>query len=115
MSLQFENFIPVYPTQDDPDIQYKISTKKEFLDVSASPKEVLSKGKLYKHQQAFLRYMRQMDRMINIQSVGTGKTCAMVALAEYYNENPGRFKHVYVLESGATEKYHLPSNGTTPE
>lgn len=103
MSLQFEDFIPVYPRQDDSNVQYKIGIKREFLEVSGSSYEPPpNKGQLYKHQKAFLRYMRQMDRMLNIQSVGTGKTCALVALGEYYNENPGKIKHVYVLERGET-------------
>lgn len=103
MNYNFEDFIVVYPKQDDPNIQRKIGTKKEFLEDAAVAYEAPpSKGGLYKHQRAFLRYMRQMDRMLNIQSVGTGKTCALVALSEYYKKNPGQIRHVYILEKGST-------------
>lgn len=101
MEYNFEDFIPVYPKQDDPDIQYKIGVKKEFLeDAGIASEPPPSLGGLYKHQRAFLKYMKQMDRMLNIQSVGTGKTCALVALAEYYKKNKSTIRHVYVLEKG---------------
>lgn len=103
MSYNFEDFIVVYPKQDDPDIQRKIGSKKEFLeDAAISYESPPAKGGLYKHQRAFLRYMRQMDRMLNIQSVGTGKTCALVALSEYYKKNQSQIRHVYILEKGST-------------
>jgi hypothetical protein len=104
MDFNFEDFIPIYPSQDDPEIQRIIGTKKEFLDVKGVYNEAApSAGNLYKHQEAFKRYMAQYDRMLNIHSVGTGKTCALVAVVEFMKNNPN-FKRAYVLEKGESTK-----------
>jgi hypothetical protein len=104
MDFNFEDFIPIYPLQDDPDIQSKIGVKKEFLEVAGVYNEPPpSIGNLYRHQEAFKRYMIQYDRMLNIQSVGTGKTCALVAVVEYMKNNPN-FKKAYILEKGDSTK-----------
>jgi len=104
MNFNFEDFIPVYPLQDDPDIQYKIGIKQEFLEVKGQVSEPPpSLGNLYKHQEAFKRYMTHYDRMLNIHNVGTGKTCALVAVVEYMKKNP-EFKKAYILEKGDSTK-----------
>lgn len=104
MDFNFEDFIPVYPLQDDVNIQRIIGTKKEFLDVKGVYNEASpSLGNLYKHQEAFKRYMIQYDTMLNIHSMGTGKTCALVAVVEFMKNNPN-FKKAYILEKGDTTK-----------
>ena len=103
MSFKLEDFIPTYPEQDDPDLQYKIGVKKEFLDVSALTSEGLYKpkpGELYMHQKAFKRYMMDQDRILNIQSVGTGKTCAMITIAEQFKNDPNFNGKVYIILRG---------------
>ena len=101
MSFNLEDFIPVYPEQDDPDIQYKIGVKKEFIDVSAEISEAPPKpGDLYMHQKAFKRYMTNQDKILNIQSVGTGKTCAMISIAEQFKNDPYFNKEVYIILRG---------------
>lgn len=62
------------------------------------------RGQYYKHQKLFQRYMRDKDRIFNIQETGTGKTCAFVALAEFMKKNPGMIQKVYVFEKGKTTK-----------
>ena len=37
--LKYTDFIPVYPDVDDPQIQWKISTKKEFTEVTGRIRE----------------------------------------------------------------------------
>lgn len=37
--LKYTDFIPVYPDVDDPEIQWKISTKKEFTEVTGRIRE----------------------------------------------------------------------------
>lgn len=99
--FSLEDFIPVYPKQDDLDVQYKFGVKKEFLDVSAQMFEPIPKpGELFKHQEAFKRYMLTNDRILNIQSVGTGKTCAMISVAEHYTNDPNYNNDVYILVRG---------------
>lgn len=129
--FSFEDFIPVYPKQDDPEIQYKINTKKEFVEVSGEPVEPKpTPGELYRHQKAFKRYLIHSDRILNIQSTGTGKTCAMVAVAEYYKryKEKEHINKVFVLVNGpsvqaefirqiacdCTNKEYLTENVTDP-
>jgi hypothetical protein len=101
MSFNLEDFIPVYPEQDDPEIQYKIGTKKEFIDVSAEISEAPPRpGDLYMHQKAFKRYMMNQDKILNIQSVGTGKTCAMISIAEQFKNDSNFNNRVYVILRG---------------
>jgi hypothetical protein len=129
MSFKLEDFIPIYPEQDDPDIQYKIGVKKEFIDVSALIKEGNPKpGELYMHQQAFKRYMTYQDKILNIQSVGTGKTCAMISIAEQFKNDPNFNNKVYIILRGpslqqeikkqiacdCTDKVYLTESVTDP-
>jgi hypothetical protein len=103
--FKYTDFIPAYPDVDDPNLQWKISTKKEFAEVTGRIREPAPKrGEYYRHQQAFTRYLRQYDKLLNIQETGTGKTCALVALAEYYKKHRQEIKRVYVLEKGPSTK-----------
>lgn len=103
--LTFEEFIPTYPEDVDPDIQHLITQRNEFLEVAGTISEPAPKrGQYYRHQKALFRYMLYHDRMINIQETGTGKTCSLVAIAEYYRKYQleKEIKHVYILEKGST-------------
>lgn len=62
--------------------------------------DVPARGDLYRHQKLFQRFLRQYDKCLNIQETGTGKTCALVGLAEYFRNNQGTIRKVYVLERG---------------
>ena len=100
-----EDYIGIYPDQNDPDIQQKISVKKEFSELNGTPTEPIPmRGEKFKHQESFLRFMRSYDRIFNFSATGSGKACTMVGLAEYFKEHPGEYKHVYVLEKGANTK-----------
>lgn len=106
-SFSFEDFIPTYPEDSDPDIQHLITIKNEFLEVSGTVSEPTPKrGEYYRHQKALFRYMVYHDRILNIQETGTGKSCSLVAIAEYFkkfkDEPASPIKHVYVLEKGQT-------------
>ena len=121
-ALTFEEFIPTYPEDIDPQIQELITYKNEFLEVSGKVKEPIPKpGEYYRHQKALFRYMIAHDRMLNIQETGTGKTCSLVAIAEYYKKykEEKQIKHVYVLEKGSTTvdefKKQIACNCTSPE
>jgi hypothetical protein len=121
-ALTFEEFIPTYPEDIDPQIQELITYKNEFLEVSGKVKEPIPKpGEYYRHQKALFRYMIAHDRMLNIQETGTGKTCSLVAIAEYYKKykEEKQIRHVYVLEKGSTTvdefKKQIACNCTSPE
>jgi hypothetical protein len=99
----FEDFIPTYPEESDPDIQHLITIKNEFLEVSGKVSEPRpERGNYYRHQKALFRYMLYHDRMLNIQETGTGKSCSLVAIAEYFKKfkHEKEIKRVIVLEKG---------------
>jgi hypothetical protein len=102
-SITFEDFIPTYPEDSDPDVQKLISLKNEFLEVSGTISEPRPKrGEYYRHQKAFFRYMLFHDRILNIQETGTGKSCSLVAIAEYFKkfQHEKEIKKVIILERG---------------
>ena len=94
------DFIPVYDPFDNPEIQSIISGKREFQDTKLKMRELdpVPGGK-YLHQEQFLRLMRATDRMLNIDEPGTGKSCLMAGVAEFFRFS-GQFKKVIILESG---------------
>jgi hypothetical protein len=101
-SLSFEDFIPVYPEDNEINLQRIIANKREFLEVAGTITEPKPKrGEYYKHQKALLRYMKYHDRMMVIHETGTGKTCSLVAISEFYRKTTG-FNRVYILEKGKT-------------
>lgn len=103
--LGFEDFIPVYPDVDVPEIQSLITAKKEFVEMEAQIREPAPKrGEYYKHQKLFMRLLLQYDAIINIQETGTGKSCALIAAAEYMKKHPGNIRKVYVMEKGPSTK-----------
>jgi hypothetical protein len=69
-----QDYIGIYPDQYDPDIQRKISVKREFSILNGTPTEPIPvRGEKYKHQESFLRFMRSYDRIFNFSSTGSGK------------------------------------------
>jgi len=82
--LSLADLIPVYPAQDDLNYQTIITSKKEFNELTTGPREELEPGKMFKHQRLIQRFMVAMDRGFIFHRTGTGKTCSMVAAAEYY-------------------------------
>lgn len=98
-----EEFLVDYPSVDLPDIQDRITAKKEFLELAADVQEpVPLSGQSYKSQRLFLRHMIAYDRILNFPETGTGKTCSVVAVAEYYERNREHIKHVYILQKPST-------------
>jgi hypothetical protein len=102
--LKIEDFIPAYPEQNDPYIQSLTTVKREFAELSALPTEPIPKrGEFYRHQKLFMRYLAQYDRCLNFRETGTGKSCDLIALAEFLKDNPG-YKRAYILERGDATK-----------
>lgn len=98
-----EDFIPVYPSNDDPDIQRLITAKKEFNELYPIKGEKIPEGerKLYRHQELFGRLSTTSNRLLNIHETGTGKTCAVIAMAEKY-KHKGTFKKCIIVERSDT-------------
>ena len=99
-SYDLHNFIEDYPCQNDPDIQWNIASRKEFNELISDKDKLEKVDRFFKHQQVFLRYLRQYDRILNIQATGTGKSGTVINAAEYFKKSNGNIKRVYVLEPG---------------
>lgn len=98
-----EDFIPIYPSADDKDIQRIVTAKREFNELApdASDKIIDGTRRLLNSQKLFQRLMTITDRMLNIYETGTGKTCAFIAFAERY-KNTGAYTGVIILERSNT-------------
>lgn len=120
MNFTLEDFIPEYPDSDENLYQWQVTKHREFNILATSSEEKAPKrGDLFKHQELIVRLMNIQDRILMIHETGTGKTCALVAVAEYFKEhNISEFETVYVLEKGDTTKQDFINqiiNKCTPE
>jgi hypothetical protein len=103
MTYELHNFIEDYPLQNDPDIQWNIACRKEFNEMISDKDKLEKVDRFFKHQQLFTRYLRQYDRIFNIQATGTGKSGSIINAAEFFKKN-SNIKRVYVLQPGPTTK-----------
>jgi hypothetical protein len=98
---ELADFLPVYPSQDDPDIQVLTSSKQEFrMLASLAVEPVPLPGKFYKQQVFVARYMSAYDRLLIYHETGTGKTRSIIAAAEQMRIEKlkgGHIKRVYVI------------------
>jgi hypothetical protein len=84
-NFQLEDLLAFYPPSNTPEIQTIFTSKKEFNELKATPDEpVPKKGEYYKHQKLVQRFMRAVDRLLILHEAGTGKTCTMVSVGEFY-------------------------------
>ncbi len=87
--MDLVSLLPLYPSQNDPNIQSLIYSHKEFRDLSLSLSESIpKKGDYFIHQNLLPRLMRFCDCMLIMSAVGTGKTLSVVAVAEYMIDYP---------------------------
>ncbi len=110
--IELEDLVYTYPEQQQPGIQTVITAKEEFRETASGAAEpVPRRGELFKHQQYLLRLMRQFDDQLVIWRTGTGKSCGVISVTEYYsaiagalenmrNDSTSPYKHAYVLVKG---------------
>jgi len=86
--LQLEDLVANYPPTNIPGIQTIMSAKREFIEVGALRKEPtpIPGVTFYNNQRFLLRYMIPNDRLLVNWQTGTGKTCGLSLLAEYYRD-----------------------------
>lgn len=98
-----EDFIPIYPSADDKDIQRIITAKKEFNELAPDVNDKIIDGtrRLLNNQELFGRIMTTTDRMLNMYEPGAGKTCAFIRFAEGYKDT-GAFQKAIILERSNT-------------
>ena len=110
--VQLDDLVYTYPEQQQPGFQTIISSKEEFRKTASGAAEpVPRRGQLFKHQQYLLRLMRQFDSQLVIWRTGTGKSCGVISVTEYYksiagalenirNDSTSPYRHAYVLVKG---------------
>lgn len=91
-----------YDDQYDEDIQWKTASRKEFFELKGKTQEKKpDPGEFFSHQNLFLRYAIQYDRIFNIHETGTGKTGSVINLCEHYRvKEPGKIKRFIILQPG---------------
>jgi hypothetical protein len=83
--FQLENLLAYYPPQNTPKIQTIFTNKKEFNELAtSSTEEIPARGEFFKHQKLIQRFMRAVDKMLILHEAGTGKTCTMISVGEFY-------------------------------
>lgn len=110
--IELEDLVYTYPPQRQPGFQTLITAKEEFRETASGISEpVPRRGELFKHQKYLLRLMRQYDNQLVIWRTGTGKSCGVISVTEYYktlagtledmrNDEEAPYTHAYVLVKG---------------
>ena len=111
---ELEDLVYTYPKQHQPGFQTLITSKEEFRETASQTTEpVPRRGELFKHQKYLLRLMRQYDNQLVVWRTGTGKSCGVISVTEYYkalagaledirNDEVSPYKHAYVLVKGSS-------------
>jgi len=100
INSELHNFIEDYVCQDNSDIQWKTACRYEFNELISGADKAEKKGRFFNHQELFLRYLRQYNKIFNIQGTGTGKSGSIINVAEFYKAHSEGIKRVYVLQPG---------------
>lgn len=95
--MEIKDFLPFYPFQEHGGIQRFISSCVEFIELRPGEN-------LFAHQEMGVRFMRQYNRLFNIQATGTGKSKFFINIAEYFRKNDEGIKCAFVLEPGNSTK-----------
>jgi hypothetical protein len=104
MYVEYEEFLPLYPEVEDPQLQQKLFNKHEFQQLRLTRDlEPLSgdPGVLAQHQritQRFLSPHTLYDELLVCHETGTGKSRVAFAISEALLQS-GTFDRVYVLTS----------------
>jgi hypothetical protein len=81
--VNISDFLPIYPSVDDPLIQAKIAAKPEFQQYKGRMDEKLSPEKLFfNHQEIVKLLMTFLDELILYHEAGTGKTLSFARATE---------------------------------
>lgn len=115
--IQLDDLLEDRINQDDPNIQYIITSSLEFRELAAEEREnPPPRFKRFKHQEFFCRLMAQIDTQLVIDDPGTGKSCLASSICEYlytqkmkmlnddrpYDEKNAHFKHIHFICGSST-------------
>lgn len=83
--FRLEDFIADYPEQSDEQIQTKLTAKRELNELAPGVTETLNgRGEFYKHQILYYRIFKNYKRSLILDRTGTGKSCEIISIAEYF-------------------------------
>lgn len=119
-SIQLSDLLESYMSQFTPGFQEQFTAKKEFAELSSDIKERLEpgRGKYFKHQRLYQRFLRAYDDLLILDNAGVGKSCSILGFTEYvikeiakYRSNPygtdekvTHYKRMVVLVKGKNLK-----------
>ena len=126
--LEVTQFIPEYPSRDDPRFSYLLSKKREFqrlkLGRAAAPRRP-GRPALLKHQiflQRFLSEHTPYDRVLVYHETGVGKTCAALAVQEGMKHRAVQRPALILVKNEALARVfqgelarHCPRTGYVPQ
>lgn len=82
--FKLEDFIASMPDQDDPNIQQKITAKREINEIIPNRIErIQPRGEYFTHQEVFYRIFKNYPRCLILDKAGVGKTCSVIHISEY--------------------------------
>ena len=95
-------FLPTYPSVNQPDFYQSLIEKKEFFENRLSQYENIPEnpGDLFKHQQFMKKFLSSntpYDQILLFHGLGTGKTCTAVATVEQIKSEGSNFKGALIL------------------
>lgn len=118
--IQLADLLESYEPATTPGFQTLITAKEEFRELASPAVEKLppGRGKYFKHQKFYHRYMRVYGNIIIIDETGTGKSCSVTGFTEYTrkelekakinpnnaDEKAGHFNKVVALFKGSSQK-----------
>lgn len=109
--IKVESFLPGYPeihpiSEERPSFEQAIAAKKEFIDLKSTAGETLvpsSPGIVMDHQKLLTRFLQSHTPYHNLLvfwEMGTGKTCASVAVVEALKNSPLLYRGAIVFARG---------------
>src|SRR2546421_10982018 len=113
MDIKLEDLFIEYPSIMEEKFQTLISRKKEFSDLRLPLKEPPPKRtkeykyQPFKHQLTIQRILIAYDDFLLCHSTGTGKSCSVIGLTEYYKNHRSYINHVYILVKGKSLKREM--------
>ena len=99
--LTYDECIPIYPDVNDPQIQEKITVKKEFNENPALRiEDEPSRGYLYNHQITATRLAINLGNKAFFHKAGTGKACIITKIAEIIKELYPEYDRAVICQRG---------------
>ncbi len=100
---RLEELVGQYPEQEYEYIQGDLESRKEFRELFGEITESVTPGEYFVHQKIIRRLLQVYDRIYLKHETGTGKTCAFIAVSEYYktfSQKTGYLPKAFIFTRG---------------